>query len=262
MKVEILAVTPAMAEAWLKNNPRNRTVSEKLIKAYARDMSEGNWVLNGEAVKVSETGQLLDGQQRLAAVVLAGTTIPMVVVSGLPRQAQDTMDMGRKRSLGDVFAIHGENNYNQLAAITRRAWMWDAGNYRFTTKETPTAQELQATLEKFPSLRRSAEVATRTFVSFRPSSAASTGTAHHILNMVSESDAAEFFARFAVGADLPKDHPILTLRNRLMTDSAARKNNPFHVRVALFIRAWNALREGRELSRLVQGPNDDMPMPV
>lgn len=263
MKVRIMTVTPEMASVWLKNNPRNRNLNTKTVDDLARAMAAGEWALNGEAVKLSVHDQLLDGQHRLAAVVKSGVAVDMLVVTGLENWTQDTMDTGRKRTTADVFAIHGESLTNVLAAVAKRAWMWEQGNHKFANYSTPSTLELMEMLEQFPSLRRSAEVGVRVNHSYRAAGASVTGTAHHILHRVDQDAAAEFFAKVSSGAGLePEEHPILTLRKRLQRDRDQNKRYVFHVGVGLYIRTWNAYREGRTLNQIIQPPEASMPMPV
>lgn len=60
-------VTPEMAENILAARGPNRNVSASVINKYARDMLAGRWQLNGQTIKISKDGQLLDGQHRLEA---------------------------------------------------------------------------------------------------------------------------------------------------------------------------------------------------
>lgn len=262
MKVEIMTVTPERASAWLANNHRNRNLNQKTVADLARVMTTGEWALNGEAVKISVDGQLLDGQHRLAAIIESGVSVQMLVVTDLLSWTQDTMDTGRKRTTADVFAIHGEGNTNVLAAVTKRAWMWEQGNHKFANFSTPSTLELIEMLERFPTLRRSAEIGVRVNQEYRAAGASVTGTAHHILHRVDESDAVEFFARLGNGAELPLDHPILTLRRRLQRDRDTGKRHVFHATLGLYIRTWNAIREGRTLGQLIQPPEANMPKPI
>jgi hypothetical protein len=259
---KILEVTPEMAAGWLKNNPRNRNLNAKVVDDLARAILQGNWALNGEAIKLSSDGQLLDGQHRLSAIVKSGATVEMLVVTGLEPWTQDTMDTGRKRTTADVLAIHGEGNTNVLAAVTKRVWMLEQGNHKFANFSSPSTLELMETLERFPTLRRSTEIGVRVNSEYRAAGASVTGTAHHILHRVDESDAAEFFARLGTGAELPLEHPLLTLRRRLQRDRDTSKRYVFHATLGLYIRTWNAIREDRTLGQLIQPPEANMPMPV
>jgi hypothetical protein len=262
VQVTITTITPAEAEALLKANTRNRNISERAVNDLARAMTNGEWTLNGEAVKIAEDGTVLDGQHRLEGCVKSGVAIEVLLVTGLPVQAQDTMDLGRKRTTADAWKIHGETNVNVLAAVARKAWMWDMGNIKFTPHNAPTPGELRQYLEDNSSLRRSAEIGTRVNGHFRPASATVTGVAHHLFHRIDPGVAAEFFAQLETGAKLDIGYPVLTLRDRLMRDRASMKKPPFYVNVAYFIRSWNAVREGRELSTIIQTAESFVPKPV
>lgn len=262
MKYNVLTVTPELAKLWLKDNTRNRNLNDKLVQDYARQILAGEWRVNGEAIKRAKDGTLLDGQHRLSAVILAGTPIEILVIEDLEPELQDTMDAGRKRTASDALAISGEANAAVLAAVARRVWMWDRGGLRFPSSPSPSTTELRHVLEQYPSLRRSAEIASRTYMTFRPTRQTVTGTAHHLFNQIDPDLTAEFFAQLGTGANLDAGHPVLTLRNRLTSDKMTMKKVPFHQGLALYIRAWNGRREGREMSRLLHTADEPMILPL
>lgn len=103
--VDIIDVTPTHAETWLSRNPNNRNIRKGMVEAHARDMLAGRWILNGESVKIDDTGHLLDGQHRLSAVVAAEVSVPMIVISGLPADVMATVDAGTKRTYVDALAL-------------------------------------------------------------------------------------------------------------------------------------------------------------
>src|SRR5439155_25117462 len=105
----VVDVDPATASAWLQRNLHNRHLREEAVSSMARDMAAGRWQYTGEAVKFSKAGNLLDGQHRLAAVVKSETTIPILVVPGLPDSAQEVIDTGAKRTASDVLYLSGES---------------------------------------------------------------------------------------------------------------------------------------------------------
>ncbi len=79
-------VTPAMAQQWLnEKNIHNRPIYERTVEAYALDMKRGLWAFNHQGICFDEEGNLLDGQQRLSAIVLSGETVPLLVVRGIPK---------------------------------------------------------------------------------------------------------------------------------------------------------------------------------
>ncbi len=260
-QVEILAVTPARATKWLKQNTHNRNIRKRAVTDYARDMKAGQWRLNGEAIKFAADGTLLDGQHRLLAVVEADTAIPLMVVTGLANETQETMDAGTKRTTADAFMLRGETNATVLAAILKRVWLWDQGDYKFAKNYTPTTAECAALLKEHPEIYRSVEISARIHQTFRYIPKSAIGTSHHLLSRIDRDEAVWFFARVGDGAELPAGHPVLTLRNRVMSERAERRAIPDHRYLAYLIRAWNAVRTDRPLTRILQAPDAPMPMP-
>lgn len=96
----IETVTPMKAARWLKRNIANRRVSPKVVRNYAGDMSRGEWLLNGEAIKFDRDGNLLDGQHRLGAIVHNGKSVRLAtgrfsrLVQTMPRFAPEP-ELGR-----------------------------------------------------------------------------------------------------------------------------------------------------------------------
>lgn len=103
MKAEIITITPELATKMLQNNPNNRKIRSRRVEMYARDMKAGKWNLTGQGITIAKDGGILDGQHRLAAVVLAGVPVQMLVVSDADRVA--TYDSGLKRSVLDQIKI-------------------------------------------------------------------------------------------------------------------------------------------------------------
>lgn len=260
LQAQVVDVTPALAEKWLAQNTHNRTIRERAVLAYARDMEAGNWAENGEAIKFAADGTLLDGQHRLTAVVLAGVTVRMLVVTGLANATQETMDAGSKRRTADAFGLRGETNATTLSSITRRVWMWDQGDYHFSGV-SPTTAEAAKLLAQYPDLRRSADIAVRTNHSFKCLPQSVIGTAHHLFTRIDANETVWFFQRVADGAELATGHPILALRTRAVAEAADRRRTPADRQMAYLIRTWNAVRQGRSLARILQDPDAPMPMP-
>ena len=118
-------VTPEMAARWLKVNFRNRPVSEDVIKAYARDMAAGVWHPTHQGIAFNDLDELIDGQHRLKAAVLARKTVRMMVTFGLKSNiagsrmtTMDCVDRGRTRSVADQLKIqHGLAAGSQIAQV-------------------------------------------------------------------------------------------------------------------------------------------------
>jgi hypothetical protein len=246
-----VSVTPEIAARWLTKNTRNRALRKSEVTRYKRDMLAGKWRLDGSPIRFAADGTLLDGQNRLTAIVEAGVTVPLLVVRGVAPEAQNVMDTGRKRSAGDALAINGYGYYSSIAATAKmalqiqagRIWDGDGGSFQAThdeiltfVRDNPdvvTACEFVSTLARKTDCRP-------TVVSYT----------YWVLRRINERDAAEFWVGVAEKAGLNKGDPVLTLANRL---AEARRSNEFfstRVLLSMIYRAWNAKRDGRSLMYL------------
>ena len=120
-----MEVDPATAARWLENNFRNRALKEDVVLAYARDMKNGVWVPTHQGVAFNDRDELIDGQHRLKAIILAGVTVRMMVTFGLPSAipgkemtTMDAVDRGKTRSVADQLTIqHGIKNASITASV-------------------------------------------------------------------------------------------------------------------------------------------------
>lgn len=248
-KVETVTVTPAIAHDWLGYNTHNRRVRDRVVNSYAADMKAGNWQWNGESIKFSATGALLDGQHRLAAVVLADVAVPMLVVRGLPAATQDTVDGGTKRKFSDVLQLRGETNYTTLASLIRRVALWETGVRRGGTNVMPTNAQLLQTLEKHPELRDAAQVGAHTAMGCGlPPSLCSFG--YWLFAQIDDGDAVFFFERLHDGQNLTKGDPIYELRKAVEASKTVRGERNANYLNAIMIKAWNAYRAGNTVGVL------------
>jgi hypothetical protein len=247
--VEIVEVSPELAESWLSKNPNNRNLRRSVVDGYARDMAAGRWALNGETVKFSADGHLFDGQHRLNAVVTSGTTVPMVVVRGLSPDVMPTVDAGAKRSYSDALKLQGEDNTSTLAAVARRAVMWERGMRTNTGAIRPTPLEMNDYLTRNPEIRASADLASR--LASRESLPASVyGLCHFLFAKLDAEAASWFLMRVSDGDGLASSDPIAQLRGRItrLRVRGGRINETEGL--ALTIRAWNAHRAGETRTKL------------
>src|SRR6185312_15924985 len=97
--VRIQTITPAIARKWLdKNRDNNRNVVQSRVKQYAADMIAGRWELSDQAISFDEDDELVNGQHRLEAIILANKPIVSLVMFNLPTKAMLVLDSGKKRN--------------------------------------------------------------------------------------------------------------------------------------------------------------------
>lgn len=130
-------ITPDVATQFLMLNTRNRVFDKACVEKYARDMADGNWKITHQGIGISKTNVLLDGQQRLMAIVKSGVTISMFVTTGLEDDAQLVMDTGRKRNAAQNLGLRGIENPKTFVTFVNmmKAIITGAINATFTESE-------------------------------------------------------------------------------------------------------------------------------
>lgn len=264
IKITIVTITPQYAEELLGRNPRNRILRPRNLANLERAMLNGEWELNGEAIKVDTDGFVLDGQHRLHAVVNTGVSIQTILVEGLPSETQDTMDTGKSRTLADILQIRGEANATALAALIRRvvlverhglpvAFLSSTAGYVLTNRECLEWFEENQWVRDYVHPGR--KVARHSALN-----GAGAGVLMWYFEMLDTEDAQHFFARLIDGVNLTERDPIHVLRKAhktIIDDSRGERNQRYIA--AITIKAWNAYREGREISMLKFRPGGANP---
>lgn len=81
---EVMDINPLQATQFLLSNTANRKLSKSRVDNLANQMLSDKWEFNGDTIRISVTGVLLDGQHRLSALVKANKTLKFIVVKNLP----------------------------------------------------------------------------------------------------------------------------------------------------------------------------------
>jgi hypothetical protein len=221
-------------------------------------MRHGDWQQNGEAIKFDADGRLRDGQHRLRAILEAGVTLELLVIDGLPTKAQETMDIGVRRTFADLLALRGEGNRHVLAAtlgVIFRLRSKTLGS--LVPGDQPTHHELLRLLEQEPVIReylqRGRAVSERVAIS-----ATLAAGLWYELSRIDEEDAARFFEALTKGQGLQEGDPVFALRRYLERDRAAKRNRSRYQIAGVVVKAWNYWRQGitvRSLSFRAGGAN-------
>lgn len=249
-----VTLTPALARALLERNPSNRNLSDTFVGNYARDIENGNWTLNGEAVIVSRDGLLNDGQHRCAAVARVNRSIDVVMVFGTERETRLTLDQGRARLAADYLGMNGHPNATALSALAGFIWQYErTGKISRHHSFRPTKGEILATVENDPTVAKALDAIPR-----KGSDAAggrsTLAFCYWVLSRrVSADEALTFILSVINGDNLLSRDPALYARNRLMVE---RKRLNSNEKAELIFRAWNAQRrrESPKSLQILDGP--------
>lgn len=118
-------VLDKLGEAQISGTFRQRSARERAIQRYAQDMKAGKWILTHQGIAFDDKGRLIDGQNRLWAVVRSNVTVPMSVTTGIPHNgkltAMDVIDLGSTRTVAQAFQVsHGYGPESSELAILAR----------------------------------------------------------------------------------------------------------------------------------------------
>lgn len=260
----VRTITPDDAKRLLENNTSNRNLNDRTVSTIARDMKNGDWVLNGESIKISDTGRLIDGQHRLSACVRAGVPFQTIVISGLPESAMDTVDAGRKRTAGDVLKMHGYINNNNLAAAARAIMDYEQHGLRpvRVSSNAYSNSEILAFIENNPDVVECTKKAVQFHgISGGLMTQSTASLIYYMFMQVDRTAAERFFDRLQTGADLDEFSPILKLRNYLIALHASKTEAraASYRTIVLAMKCWNKWRTNQSVVNLRFGENEQIP---
>lgn len=266
-------VGPDLAAEWLKLVPRRqRRASLSTIAKYAADMEADMWNYDGSPVRFNEDGGLVDGQQRMAAVVKSGKTVPFLVIRGLS-DVFDNIDTNRPRTFSDQLYSREIAYHRNVASIDRRLWLWDGGYYgirgvsrvhvpRVNPAVTPSIGMLKKVHEENPSSVMGAEIGAMLSRLRGGIGASWYGLLWVLVTRLAESNGdssrwvlderEKFFQRFRDGVGLEAENPILVLHRQLaLTRGQGRREVVAEVKQAVWLfKCWNAFIRNESTSAL------------
>jgi len=263
MKVNFEIITPDMAQKLLDTRADNRRLQPSTVTLYARDMREDRWMPNGATIVIDAEGKLIDGQHRMASVVVAQKPVQFLVVRNIDTEAFSTIDTGKVRSTADVMTINHVPNANNVAAAARMA---------LTYISYPNAQMIRGNNTKAEIIRFALDHPSLVPMTQRVARASKVGKLLSVSGMAAilfladcedkfTDEIDEFLSGLGSGDMLAHGDPRLTLREWGM-GRLTRKSPPGYIHGAI-IRGWNAFATGRTLlgiTKIDQVTRNEMPI--
>ena len=243
-------MTPEMAKELLRNNPSNRSITRARVSAFAEMMKQGKWKYNGETIKISSAGHLIDGQHRCMACVAAGVPFITELIDGLDMDVGLTVDVGKPRTHSHALEMAGYKNCRKVASIALCVYHYVRGYKKSHTKRVSN-QEILSFLDENQDILDAASFATkyRTAIGARESIS---GACHALFGRSSE-DMRDLFFDCLVNGTQDATNATALLRSKVFKDAAAKtKMNKLEM-FALFIKAWNAFCAGKKTGLLRYG---------
>jgi len=252
VQTELMEVTPELAQIWLGRNTQNRRLKAAQIAAWAKEMLDGRWQVNGESIKLAgslfDPSMLLDGQNRLHAILRAGVPVKTFVVYNLPVHTQLTMDSGSKRTASDNLTINGIKNASVVASVAALSIRFSEG-YLNGYGSSVANSRVAEWIEGHPEIAVSAAVAS-SFAIKADATKTLTAYTHWRFAQVDADAATNFWRDAAEKVGLIPGDPVLALTNRLATARRNKERVSPGAAVAATFRAWNARRQGQSLRTL------------
>lgn len=250
-------VSPELAASWLLLNQGNRNPSKAKIRRFAASIKAGKWILNGETIKFSVSGRLLDGQSRLKAIVMAGAPALLEIRFDLPDAAQKAMDIGETRKGTHTLEMMGEKYPAILSPALRLIHRWENGALSYKGQSGGVDVSVLENMEIEPMLKRHEGL--KTSVGWIVSTGYKVGSMmppseaaffHYLFGLASASKRDGFFTALATGLGLTDKSPAYHLREKLQADRASSKRMGARERMAITIKAWNAHLRGEKMGQL------------
>ena len=274
---ELCRITPGLARDFLsKNVAHNRRLKPAKIAAFARDMENGKWRITHQAIAFDWNGELVDGQNRLSAIIKSKTTIEMWVYRGLNPDDFTVLDSGTARGAHDFLHRHGFANSTAVAAAARltiRYWSRLARLHGEGLPGYPSNSKMagasHSEIEQFclansAAVEEAASLAKRVHREFRHLRIASVAALYLICHEIDPylcERVVDFVSRVASGADLTAASPELCFRKYLEVTTPRTHNlNSTDFSLAVLIKAYNCYLSQRPMRRFNPGSLDPFPM--
>jgi hypothetical protein len=267
---EVIELTPQKAHALLGKNINNRSLRHRQVEKYARDILTDSWQLTGEAIQVDWDGNLLNGQHRCHAVIMADKPIKVLLITGLDPETQSVIDVAIKRTAVDALRWAGfSGDLTVLAKMARIDLGWHSAQ-KITTLTTNgafpflTHTEIVNWVSNNPASFASAKFGQKAFseLGFTPSVLA---YAHYLMTQVDELACDIFWSELLEMRTGGIGDPRVTMTRILRSRREDQKLLPDGLQLFYAVRAWNAWRSGETLSKMPAMLNNkpiEVPQPI
>lgn len=255
-------ITPEIAVDYLDRNiENNRTVTNWKVDQYANDMREGNWVETSATIKFDESGNLIDGQHRLLAIVEAELPVRMAVSRGEPADAVHVIDTGQARTPSASLAVAGVVSHGaapQAAATANALNAIEQGLYRTSMsslgrQERLTNQQMVEYVGPRADEIIEANLVARRVYKAVPLNQSIIAAAYIVLSRIDKDAAEQFFDRLASGISDGTGDPLLTLTRRVTGDRMSGRRTLQSTALFMLFRTWNAWRDGEKFTKMQIG---------
>jgi hypothetical protein len=260
-------ITPELAAKYLATSKGNRPINKARCDRYGKEMTMGQWVLNGEAVIFNANNELQDGHHRLTACVNSKASFVSVVIRNVsdPR-AFMTIDQGSKKTGGDIFSLAGVVSSRSQSATQHRyaEYVYSIGKMSVTNSNVPFEMTAAAMLNQYQadpeSFDHSQRMADAVYRSIPTCNIPMMAACHYMFATKSRAMADAFFEQIASGENLVHGDPAYMLRDAWIRRAGEKHKENLRNMMVKTVHAWNAYRNHRRIAVLRH--NSAAPVPA
>jgi hypothetical protein len=217
-KSEIVAtteiITPEIAKKLLDSQGVNRRFKEAHIERLCQDMKNGHWMI-GDPIKIDNTGQLIDGQHRLAAVIRSKRPQAFLVLRGYLPESKQVLDTGVSRTAANIGQLLGKDITDSDQAVINKFHLPNTCNSVANKKSATIMLHLFDTYQdglKF--LRFSKQLSTGSVIGLNSILKSLIAKAYYYENHRRLEEFCDVFrGGFAISPNAEDDHAAIALRN-------------------------------------------------
>ncbi len=255
----------AMAERIRGEELQNRKLTDGQVEGLVADMLRpGSWKPNGDCIRFTPGGQVIDGQGRLVALLLAcrrnpETTFITDLRFNIPPEAFSTIDTGKKRTSSDILGMVHIHNGFLMSAIARLWKSYHSGRMRVQSKVT-NDEVLHIVLENRELFYEASRITAPAKYEVKIPGAV-LGFVCALGLRTDRAKTAQFFHQLTTGLNLTKTDPAYVL-NRVIKNKAKANQRRGAERIeaaALTIKALNAHFQNDQIEVLRWGPKEPFP---
>ncbi|MHA3980704.1 hypothetical protein ACW9UR_23805 [Halovulum sp. GXIMD14794] len=245
-----ITVTPDMASKWLspKINRKNRRTQKNHVAAIARDIRNGNWMMNAQPIcftkdplkeyPAGEEPRLLNGQHRLLGIRDADMPVELPIAVNIPEEAFATFDTHAKRTVRKA----GPKTDDRVLVAAARFQYKEDNQIPLSSSDTLTltSSELLKVIEKHPGMADNFALARKAGMKQLGSAGVMTYFLYRVKREHPEL-AEEFLSKIETGLNItdPQD-PATKLRRELAKTTPGSRGRTRKEQIEALISHWNA----------------------
>jgi hypothetical protein len=254
----------AIAERIRGKDLENRKLTDAQVETVMADiLRPGAWKPNGDTIRFTPNGQVIDGQGRIVALLLACRRKPKAsfvtdLRFNVPPEAFSTIDTGKKRSSKDVLGMANIPNGYLMSAVARLWHGYHSGRMRTQAKLT-NDQVLETVSENFELFHEATKISANAMREVRIPGAV-LGFAAALALRTDRAKAHAFFEQLGSGLNMKEGDAVYVLSRATKNKAKATRKGADRIEIAaLTIKALNAYFQKQSIDVVRWGRNEPFP---